>query len=53
VIVGPVGFLLNQNAFQAGTLIAPVLWIITTMDPLVSIFIVHISTQPRPPPVRS
>jgi drug/metabolite transporter (DMT)-like permease len=35
-IVTPVGFLLNQNAFQAGTLIAPVLAVITTADPLVS-----------------
>jgi hypothetical protein len=30
------GFLLNQNAFQAGTLIAPALAVITTADPLVS-----------------
>ena len=37
VIVTPVGFLLNQNAFQAGALIAPVLAVITTADPLVSI----------------
>ena len=36
-IVGPVGFLLNQNAFQQGILIAPVLAIITACDPLVSI----------------
>ncbi|HTT50842.1 MAG TPA: DMT family transporter [Streptosporangiaceae bacterium] len=36
VIVTPVGFLLNQNAFQAGTMIAPVLAVITTADPLVS-----------------
>ena len=36
-IVGPVGFLLNENAFQQGTLIAPVLAIITVSDPLVSI----------------
>jgi drug/metabolite transporter (DMT)-like permease len=35
--VGPVGFLLNQEAFQAGTLISPVLAVITTVDPLVSI----------------
>jgi drug/metabolite transporter (DMT)-like permease len=35
-IVTPVGFLLNQNAFQAGVLIAPVLAVITTADPLVS-----------------
>jgi drug/metabolite transporter (DMT)-like permease len=36
VIVTPIAFLLNQNAFQAGTLIAPALAIITTADPLVS-----------------
>ncbi len=41
VIVGPTGFLLNQNAFQAGLLISPVLAIITTADPLVSIGIAH------------
>jgi hypothetical protein len=41
VITAPVGFLLNQNAFQAGTLIAPVLAIITTADPLVSIGLAH------------
>jgi drug/metabolite transporter (DMT)-like permease len=37
VIVTPAGFLLNQNAFQAGSLIAPVLAVITTADPLVSV----------------
>ena len=37
VIVTPAGFLLNQNAFQAGTLLAPALALITTADPLVSI----------------
>jgi hypothetical protein len=37
LIVGPVSFLLNQNAFQSGTLIAPVLAVITTVDPLTSI----------------
>ena len=36
VLVTPVGFLLNQNAFQAGTMIAPVLAVISTADPLVS-----------------
>lgn len=36
-IVGPVGFLLNQNAYQSGILIAPVLAIITACDPVVSI----------------
>jgi drug/metabolite transporter (DMT)-like permease len=36
-VVGPVGFVLNQDAFQQGTLIAPVMSIITAADPLVSI----------------
>jgi hypothetical protein len=36
-IVGPLGFLFNQNAFQQGALIAPVLAIITACDPLISI----------------
>lgn len=36
VVVAPIGFILNQNAFQAGTLIAPVLAVITTADPLVA-----------------
>ncbi len=36
-VVGPLGFLLNENAFQQGTLIAPVLSIITACDPVVSI----------------
>ena len=31
-IIGPVGFVLNQNAFQAGALLAPVLAIITITD---------------------
>lgn len=31
-VVGPIGFVLNQNAFQAGTLLAPVLAIITITD---------------------
>lgn len=36
-VVGPVGFLLNENAFQQGTLIAPVMAVITVADPLISI----------------
>jgi hypothetical protein len=31
-IIGPIGFVLNQNAFQAGTLLAPVLAVITITD---------------------
>jgi drug/metabolite transporter (DMT)-like permease len=42
VVVGPLGFLLNQSAFQAGQLIAPVLAIITALDPLVSIGIARV-----------
>jgi hypothetical protein len=42
VVVGPLGFLLNQSAFQAGLLIAPVLAIITALDPLVSISIARV-----------
>jgi hypothetical protein len=36
-VVGPLGFLLNENAFQQGALISPVLAIITACDPIVSI----------------
>jgi drug/metabolite transporter (DMT)-like permease len=42
VIVGPVGFLLNQEAFQSGALLSPVLAVITIADPLVSIGIAHL-----------
>jgi drug/metabolite transporter (DMT)-like permease len=41
-IVGPLGFLLNQEAFQSGALISPVLAVITTVDPLVSIGIAYL-----------
>lgn len=37
--VGPMGFLLSQNTFQQGTLIAPALAIITIVDPLVGMAI--------------
>jgi drug/metabolite transporter (DMT)-like permease len=36
-VVGPLGFILNQDAFQQGTLLAPVLAIITACDPIISI----------------
>jgi hypothetical protein len=38
-IIAPVGFILNQDAFQSstGTVIAPVLSIITACDPIISI----------------
>jgi drug/metabolite transporter (DMT)-like permease len=38
-VVAPAGFLLQQNAFQSGTLLAPVLSIITACDPIISIFL--------------
>lgn len=41
-IVGPLGFLLNENAFQQGTLIAPVLAIITVCDPLISVALAYL-----------
>jgi hypothetical protein len=41
-VVGPLGFLLNENAFQQGTLIAPVLSIITVCDPLISIALAYL-----------
>lgn len=36
-IVGPLGFLLNLNAFQQSVMIAPVISIITVCDPLISV----------------
>jgi hypothetical protein len=36
-VVGPVGFILNQDAFQEGKFLAPVQSIITTADPIISI----------------
>jgi drug/metabolite transporter (DMT)-like permease len=36
-VIAPAGFILNQNAFQQGKLLPPVLSIITACDPLVSI----------------
>jgi drug/metabolite transporter (DMT)-like permease len=47
IVVGPVGFLLNQEAFQSGALISPVLAIITTADPLVSITIASLWLNER------
>ncbi|HEX4831044.1 MAG TPA: DMT family transporter [Trebonia sp.] len=38
-IVAPLGFVLNQDAYQRGTMVAPVLAIITITDPLVSILL--------------
>ncbi len=37
LVVGPLGFLLNQDAFQQGTFLAPVQAIITSADPIISI----------------
>ena len=36
-VVGPAGYILNQNAFQQGTLLAPVQAIISAADPVISI----------------
>lgn len=36
-VVGPVGYILNQDAFQQGRFLAPVQAIITTVDPVLSI----------------
>lgn len=36
-VVGPAGFILNQNALQEGTLLAPVQAIISVADPVISI----------------
>lgn len=36
-VVGPAGYILNQNAFQQGRFLAPVQAIITTTDPVISI----------------
>jgi drug/metabolite transporter (DMT)-like permease len=42
VVVAPVGYLLNQEAFQRGTLLAPVLAVITSATSLVSIAIARL-----------
>jgi drug/metabolite transporter (DMT)-like permease len=38
-VIGPIGFLLSQNTFQRGRLVAPALAVITTVDPLVGVVI--------------
>ena len=38
-LIGPVGFLLSQQTFKQGTLIAPALAVISIVDPLVAITI--------------
>jgi hypothetical protein len=52
LVVGPVGYLLNQDAFQEGTFLAPVQAIITAADPVVSIGlgIMWLSVQVRNSP---
>ena len=37
LVCGPLGFLLNQNAFRVGVALAPALAVIIVLDPLVSI----------------
>jgi drug/metabolite transporter (DMT)-like permease len=55
LVLGPTGFLLNQNAFQATKNMAPPLAIITVTDPLVSIGVgvlwLSEDLQPGPGPV--
>lgn len=52
LVVGPGGFLLNQDAFQEGTFLAPVQAIITSADPVISIALgilwlnVHVRNTP-------
>ncbi len=41
IVIGPLGFLLNQSAYQAGVMVSPVLSVITAADPMVSIAIAH------------
>jgi drug/metabolite transporter (DMT)-like permease len=38
-VVGPIGFLLSQNTFQQGRMIAPALAVITSVDPVVGVMI--------------
>jgi drug/metabolite transporter (DMT)-like permease len=38
-VIGPIGFLLSQNTFQQGRLIAPALAVITSVDPVVGVLI--------------
>ncbi len=55
IVLGPTGFLLNQNAFQATRNMAPALAIITVTDPLVGIGVgvlwLDERLQPGPGPV--
>jgi drug/metabolite transporter (DMT)-like permease len=46
-VVAPVGFVLNQDAFQQGTLLAPVLAIITACDPIISIALAYLWLNER------
>ncbi len=51
-VIGPAGFILNQDAFQQGRFLAPVQAIITTADPVVSVGLgvlwlgVHLRSNP-------
>jgi drug/metabolite transporter (DMT)-like permease len=38
-IIGPIGFLLSQNTFQAGQLVAPAVAVITSVDPVIGVLI--------------
>jgi hypothetical protein len=51
-VIGPAGFILNQDAFQQGRFLAPVQAIITTADPVISVGLgvlwlgVHLHSSP-------
>lgn len=38
-VIGPIGFLLSQNAFQQGRLVSPAVAVITSVDPIVAVLI--------------
>ncbi|GAA1270866.1 DMT family transporter [Pseudonocardia aurantiaca] len=38
-VIGPIGFLLSQNTFQQGQLVAPAVAVITSVDPVVGVLI--------------
>ncbi len=46
-VIGPAGFVLNQDAFQQGTLLSPVLAIITACDPVISIALAYLWLKER------
>lgn len=51
-VIGPIGFLLSQNTFQQGQMVAPAVAVITSVDPIVAVVIgvhwlgEHVETTP-------